>query len=188
MLNQAGIPLYETQATEPEEAIRSYSPEKTERILALLTEYTEKLKAGYDELQMRRQRLLVTSTVFQMFVGLTVWVGVVVAYAMNTPKSGNFLPTLLCCVIVFVFLECLFTLYRGDERQHQRELHDSLKALARRLEPLTRWAVQIHEHAERDEIRRLELNLRLTEARIYIEQVAPQRAGEQVSPVPTRVQ
>lgn len=169
MLNQASVPLYETQATEVEETARSYSPEKAERILALLTEYTEKLKTGYDELQMRRQRLFVTSTVFHMFVMVLIWAGT--AYAMIMSIAANFWLALVGCVMVAVFLEVLFTQYRGAERQREMELRDRLKALARRLEPLTRWAVQIHEHAERDEIRRLELNLRLAEAKSYIEQV-----------------
>ena len=170
MLNQAGVPLYEIQTTEVEETAPSYSPEKTERILALLTEYTEKLKTGYDELQMQRRRVRVLSFVVLTVVAILGFAGIVLN--INAGVSNyTWWKSPLITVTGAGFAMYLFVQYIRFESKFEQEQRDRLKALARRLEPLTRWAVQIHEHAERDEIRRLELNLRLTEAKSYIEQV-----------------
>jgi len=66
---------------------------------------------------------------------------------------------------------CLYPLYALSERQYQQERQDRLRALAKRLETLTGWAVQIYEQAERDEIRRLEVSLLLNEVNVYIRQI-----------------
>ncbi len=60
-----------------------------------------------------------------------------------------------------------FVLYWQWQKGRQRETEEKRKAISRRLEPIIQWAIQIYEHAERDEVRRLELSLRLKEAETY---------------------
>lgn len=139
--------------------------ERADRIIALLSEYTEKLSEGYSELEKRRYRTFMVSS-GPIVLGLaSIVLGASSTVGIEELTISPYLTVVLYIVGLFSTLFA-FRVFRS-ERQRQIETITRLSSLTRRLEPVMRWALEMHQRGERDEVRRLELNLRIAEARSY---------------------
>ena len=160
---QAGISPEETRISEVQPELSKLAITRSaDAILSLLQEYTEKLKAAHDEFQGRQQQIFVVGIVCYGF--LLVGEVVIDGWLPALRPAHSPWPEML---EFFVALLLPLTLYLRLQQPRQRETNKRITALSRRLEPLLQWATQIYEHAERDEVRRLELSLRLKEAESY---------------------
>lgn len=163
--SEASEPHVDLPQTLPAFTGLQVSPETTDRVSNLLAEYSEKLKAASRELE-KRQDWLATGLII---VGAAVCLYVMVqTNSSETPGAAEPLWRLVS-VLFMGFAVGTFVGWRDAKKE--RVLRANLKVNAEHLERAVRTASQIHEHAERDMGRRLELDLRLAEAETLLNYV-----------------
>ena len=141
--------------------------QRTDRVLDLLVEYTEKIKNITIESSYRTGANS-NRTTLSVYAGFCI----IITLSIYTLRYGFENSSFLAFALIVPHL--LFSIYNISLRREDAVLRN-ISELLDRLDPIRELAVQLHEHGELDPLRRAELNLRLKELEAQIEQVERKR-------------
>lgn len=139
----------------------SDSADRTYMLLRLLAEYSGKLRSMCDESARWRQReetWITAGGVVVICVIVLSWL-LPVFFASSRPQDVFIAGFLIGSLVAILFV---WTAHRS--RQRRKPLDYDIRVLVRQLKHLVRIASQREQHVESDHSRRLELDLRLTDA------------------------
>lgn len=138
--------------------------DETKQVLALLDEYAAKLGAALDKRNAHRQRLWaeLTGVVTTLIV-----IAVVASVLIN--GRGDFASLQTVIPIGLPVALCLLA-YSWGEWMRLSNTRDVVSKIAARLDPVIRRAITAHDRIEANDFDREVINLKMTEARLRIEQ------------------
>jgi cobalamin biosynthesis Mg chelatase CobN len=180
-------------ATQEDRLIRGPSPEpysvsvvessaqSTERMIEVLREYTQKIE--YADNQIQEHRTKARQRVVN--VSLTLAIGTVVTFSQSPLLVTSRQEPLFwigLVVLGIAWLSSSLALVWAEVRRTRDARHDA-EAMAKRLDPFLSRLIEVHQRVERDEVRRLELSLRLTEAQNSIDRILNASDGKFGAPM-----